>query len=89
VFLVLDACEHVREEAARIASTLLAECARMRILSTSRETLHVAGEVRLPVAPLGAAATDLFLERARVARTTPFASSRTPSTFAARIRWRA
>ncbi len=66
--LVLDACEYVRDEAARIASTLLAECPRLRILSTSRETLHVAGEVRFPVAPLGMAAVDLFLERARAAR---------------------
>ena len=66
--LVLDACEHVLEEAARIASTLLAECSRLRILATSRETFHVTGEVRLPVAPLGVAAVDLFLERARAAR---------------------
>jgi predicted ATPase/DNA-binding SARP family transcriptional activator len=66
--LVLDACEHVRDEAARIATTLLAECRSLRILATSRQTLHVVGEVRFPVAPLGAAAADLFLERARAAR---------------------
>jgi predicted ATPase len=66
--LVLDACEHVLDEAARVASTLLAECHRVRILATSRETLHVAGEAPFPVAPLGAAAVDLFLERARTAR---------------------
>ena len=66
--VVLDACEHVLEEAARIASTLLAECPRVRILATSREALHVAGEARVPVAPLGSAAVDLFLERARAAR---------------------
>jgi predicted ATPase/DNA-binding SARP family transcriptional activator len=66
--LVLDACEHVLDEAAGIASVLLAECPRLRILATSRETLHATGEARLPVAPLGAAAVDLFLERARSAR---------------------
>jgi predicted ATPase/DNA-binding SARP family transcriptional activator len=66
--LVLDACEHVLDEAARIASTLLAECPHVRILTTSREALHVASEVRVPVAPLGVAAVDLFLERARAAR---------------------
>jgi predicted ATPase/DNA-binding SARP family transcriptional activator len=66
--LVLDACEHVLDEAARIGSTLLADCSRIRILATSREALRVAGEVRLPVAPLGAAAVELFLERARSAR---------------------
>jgi predicted ATPase/DNA-binding SARP family transcriptional activator len=66
--LVLDACEHVLEESARIVSTILAECAGARVMATSREALHVAGEVRVPVAPLGDAAVDLFLDRARVAR---------------------
>jgi len=66
--LVLDACEHTLEEAARIVSTILSDCPGVRILATSREALHVGGEVRLPVAPLGAAAVDLFLERARAAR---------------------
>ena len=66
--VVLDACEHVLEEAARIASTLLAECPGVRVLATSREALHVPGEARFPLAPLGSAAVDLFLERARAAR---------------------
>jgi predicted ATPase/DNA-binding SARP family transcriptional activator len=76
--VVLDACEHVLGEAARIASTLLAECAAVRILATSRAALHLASEARFPVAPLvlageegdggRPAAVDLFLERARAAR---------------------
>ena len=66
--LVLDACEHVLDEAARIVSALVAECAGVRILATSREALHVASEVRFPVAPLRSAAVDLFFERARAAR---------------------
>jgi predicted ATPase/DNA-binding SARP family transcriptional activator len=66
--LVLDACEHVLAEAARIVSMLLAACPDVRILATSRESLHVASEARLPVAPLGTAAVELFLERARAAR---------------------
>jgi predicted ATPase/DNA-binding SARP family transcriptional activator len=66
--VVLDACEHVLDEAARIAATLLAECSAVRIVPTSREALHLAGEVRVPVAPLGNKAVDLFLERARAAR---------------------
>ena len=66
--VVLDACEHVLEEAALIASTLLAECPGVRVLATSREALHVPGEARLPLPPLGSAAVDLFLERARAAR---------------------
>ena len=66
--VVVDACEHVLEEAARIASTLVAECPQIRILATSREVLHVAGEGRTPIAPLGPPAVDLFLARARAAR---------------------
>jgi predicted ATPase/DNA-binding SARP family transcriptional activator len=66
--VVLDACEHALDEAARIASALLTECPQVRILATSREVLRVAGEVRVPVAPLGSSAVELFLERARAAR---------------------
>jgi predicted ATPase/DNA-binding SARP family transcriptional activator len=66
--VVLDACEHVLDEAARIVSTLLAECPGVRILATSREALHATSEVRVPVAPLRSAAVDLFFERARAAR---------------------
>jgi predicted ATPase/DNA-binding SARP family transcriptional activator len=66
--VVVDACEHVLDEAAGIASTLLAECPDVRILATSREALRVASEVRFPVAPLRSAAVDLFVERARAAR---------------------
>jgi predicted ATPase/DNA-binding SARP family transcriptional activator len=68
VLLVLDACEHVLDEAARIVSTVLAECPKVRILATSREALHVTSEVRLPVVPLEDAAVELFLERACAAR---------------------
>ncbi len=68
VLIVLDACEHVLDEAAHIASTLLDECPGARILATSREALHATSEVRVPVAPLRSAAVDLFFERARVAR---------------------
>ena len=68
VLVVLDACEHVLGEAARIVSALLAECPGVRILATSREALHAASEARFPVAPLRSAAVDLFFERARAAR---------------------
>ena len=67
--LVLDACEHVLDEAARIASTLLAECPRLRVLATSREALHVAGRGARPRRDRSElAAVELFLERARAAR---------------------
>ena len=75
--LVLDACEHELEEAARVAAALLAECAGVRVLATSREVLHLTGEARLAVQPLavgdpeqvGASpALQLFAARARAAR---------------------
>jgi predicted ATPase len=75
--LVFDACEHALEEAARIVAALLADCAKVRVLATSREVLHVAGEARLVVQPLAVSAPDavaaspavqLFAERARAAR---------------------
>jgi predicted ATPase/DNA-binding SARP family transcriptional activator len=66
--LLLDACERVLVEAARIVSALLADCPGVRFLATSREALRIAGEVRLPVAPLDVSAADLFLQRARAAR---------------------
>ena len=76
--LILDACEHALEGAVLIASTLLAECPRVRILATSREALHVPSEMRVPVTPLvlpepdseeePSAAVELFLARARSAR---------------------
>ena len=60
---------------------MLAECPGVRVLATSREVLHLEGEVRFVVAPLAvpAAGADprqlaasesvrLFLERARAAR---------------------
>ncbi len=66
--VVLDACEHVLDEAARIVTTLVAECSDLRILATSRTAIQLASEVRIPVAPLGDVAVELFLERARAAR---------------------
>src|SRR5581483_3333277 len=72
--LVLDACEHVTAAARGIVTELLAECAAVRILATSREVLHVDGEVRVPVDPLphhdetSSPAVELFVARARAAR---------------------
>ena len=77
--LLFDACEHVLEEAARVASAVLAECGDVRILATSREVLHLPGEARLNVEPLGlpapgstdgagAPAVQLFATRAQAAR---------------------
>lgn len=77
--LLLDACEHALEEAARVASAVLADCPQVRVLATSREVLHIAGEVRVTLEPLpppdpgstdheGSPAVRLFAARARAAR---------------------
>jgi predicted ATPase/DNA-binding SARP family transcriptional activator len=81
VLLVLDGCEPVIDEAARVAAEVLAECPEVRVLATSREVLHLEGEARLVVPPLavpaagvdarelaGSESVRLFLERARAAR---------------------
>jgi non-specific serine/threonine protein kinase len=77
--LVLDNFEHVLA-AALLVTHLLASCARLKMLVTSRERLRVAGEHVFPVPPLAlpdpvalpadehlaqAAAVQLFVERAR------------------------
>jgi predicted ATPase/DNA-binding SARP family transcriptional activator len=77
--LIFDACEHALAEAARVASAVVAECPGVRVLATSREVLHVGGEVRvrsepLPLPPPGSTdganspALRLFAARARAAR---------------------
>ena len=51
--LVLDNCEHLLGACARLAETLLQECPNVSILATSREPLHLAGEVDWRVPSLG------------------------------------
>jgi predicted ATPase/DNA-binding SARP family transcriptional activator len=50
--LVLDNCEHLIEECAALADTLLRSCPSLKILTTSREALGVAGETAWPVPAL-------------------------------------
>src|SRR5258708_4236443 len=52
LLLVLDNCEHVIEECARIVASLLACCPRLALLATSREPLAINGEVVLRVPAL-------------------------------------
>ncbi|MCP2339545.1 BTAD domain-containing putative transcriptional regulator [Actinomadura rupiterrae] len=81
ILLVLDNCEQVVEEVARLAHRLLTSCPGLRVLTTSREGLGVTGEVLCPIPPLplppedaGAheaaefAAVKLFAERAAAVR---------------------
>ena len=78
--LILDNCEHLLPECARVATTLRAHCPGVSVLATSREPLHVDGEVVLRVPSLGLpepgadpdpdtlaglASVRLFIERVR------------------------
>ncbi|MGW5576243.1 BTAD domain-containing putative transcriptional regulator [Micromonospora chokoriensis] len=77
LLLVLDNCEHVIADVARLAARLLGACPALRVLATSREPLGLAGEALCPlsgltVPPPGAsarhaddfAAVRLFAQRA-------------------------
>jgi predicted ATPase len=52
LLLVLDNCEHLVEDAARLVDALLDSCPRLRVFATSREFLGVGGEVKWMVPPL-------------------------------------
>ena len=79
LLLIIDNCEHVIGEAARVAEALMRGCPRLSILASSRERLAIAGEsiIRVPSLPApqpseGLTAADardygavrLFVERA-------------------------
>lgn len=83
VLIVLDNCEHLIEDVASLASSLLSVCPRLKILATSRESLRIPGEWQYPVpaldildsdssidvdAVLNFPALTLFAERARAVR---------------------
>ena len=65
LLLILDNCEHVIREAARVAEALTASCGRLRVLATSREPLRAAGEFTYRLTSLDAeSASVLFADRA-------------------------
>lgn len=83
MLLVLDNCEHLIDDAAPLASSLLSACHRLKILTTSREALRIPGEWLYSVPALDMPkensgvdtktgsefpALALFAERARAAR---------------------
>ncbi len=53
LLLIVDNCEHVVEACALLADALLRACPKVRILTSSREPLGIAGEVTWRVPPLG------------------------------------
>lgn len=50
--LLIDNCERVTEASATFAARILQACPQLRILTTSREPLHVTGEIWYEVQPL-------------------------------------
>jgi len=77
LLLILDNCEHVLSACAQLANRLLEETS-VRLLATSREPLHVRGEIVYPLTPMSLPpssktpddisqfdAIQLFVERAR------------------------
>ncbi len=52
LLIVLDNCEHLIEDVASLASSLLSVCPGLKILATSRESLRVPGEWQYPVPAL-------------------------------------
>ena len=52
LLLILDNCEQVVDEAAKLAEVLLRACPELHILATGRERLGIGGEVVQRVAPL-------------------------------------
>jgi predicted ATPase/DNA-binding SARP family transcriptional activator len=78
LLVILDNCEHVIDEAAKIADQMVRGCPRMILLATSREPLAIEGEHLYRVPPLFVPPADadpssmltsdavqLFAERAR------------------------
>ncbi|MEM9466641.1 MAG: adenylate/guanylate cyclase domain-containing protein [Actinomycetota bacterium] len=69
-FLVVDNCEHLREDVARVIRSILDECPDVTILATSREPLGITAEASLPIEPLRTDGDDspsvrLFIDRAK------------------------
>jgi predicted ATPase len=52
ILLILDNCEHLVVACAKLADLLLRHCPNLTMLSSSRESLGIAGEVIFPVHPL-------------------------------------
>jgi len=83
LLLLLDNCDHLLEDCARLVDVLLSACPHLRVLTTSRQPLHVPGEIVWPVPSLTVSAGEtlaqpdealehdavcLFLERAHRVR---------------------
>jgi predicted ATPase/transcriptional regulator with XRE-family HTH domain len=52
MLLVIDNCEHVIDDIARVCDVILSACPNLRILTTSREPLQISGETAFRLASL-------------------------------------
>jgi class 3 adenylate cyclase/energy-coupling factor transporter ATP-binding protein EcfA2 len=83
LLLVLDNCEHLLEECAKVADAIIRSCPGVKILASSREALGITGEQSYRVPSLETpdpkqtytierlsqfASAQLFIDRARMAR---------------------
>jgi len=68
LLLLLDNCEHLVDDCARLVEALLRGCDDLRVLATSLQPLRVPGEVVWRLAPLTGEAVGLFEARARRVR---------------------
>lgn len=59
VLLILDNCEHVLGEAARVAEQLVRACPNVHVVATTREPLRVGGELVYRVDPLEVPPVDV------------------------------
>ncbi|HEV8021049.1 MAG TPA: diguanylate cyclase, partial [Candidatus Lustribacter sp.] len=67
--VIVDNCEHLLGEAARVVAALVRGCAGIRVVATSREPLGIGGEARYRLPLLSETdAIALFSERARAVR---------------------
>ena len=66
LLLILDNCEHVATAVATAVESILVRCADVKILATSRQPLHIAGEQIYRVSSLDLqASVSLFVESAQ------------------------
>ncbi len=65
LLMVLDNCEHVLDEVARVCEVVTKRCPNVHLVATSREGLAVRGEQIFALRSMGATeAVDLFVQRA-------------------------
>lgn len=70
MLLILDNCEHLLDATAALVGAILAACADVTVLATSREPIGMSGERiwRVPSLSITDEAVELFTDRARLVR---------------------